>query len=161
MKLDPDEPQAHYQLALLYARLKDQQRAQEEMLESRKAEGQGKDPIESQLDPRAPCTQKAWLILNILANSDPLISVVVVTKAVIICSLVVALLSSLQIPLHAQGISAVEKPLVTFEEVPASTSGITWVHNNAHSPIAICRRRWGRVSRSLITTTTAGWISTW
>src|SRR5437667_9480392 len=25
------------------------------------------------------------------------------------------------------------KPNVTFEEVPASKSGITWVHNNAHS----------------------------
>jgi hypothetical protein len=26
------------------------------------------------------------------------------------------------------------KGVVTFEEVPAKTSGITWVHNNAHSP---------------------------
>ncbi|PYS25193.1 MAG: hypothetical protein DMF72_02445, partial [Acidobacteria bacterium] len=25
------------------------------------------------------------------------------------------------------------KPSVTFEEVPASKSGITWIHNNAHS----------------------------
>ncbi|MFS8085162.1 MAG: CRTAC1 family protein, partial [Acidobacteriota bacterium] len=25
------------------------------------------------------------------------------------------------------------KPHVTFEEVPAKKSGITWVHNNAHS----------------------------
>src|SRR5438477_12697478 len=25
------------------------------------------------------------------------------------------------------------KPKVTFEEVPASKSGITWIHNNAHS----------------------------
>ena len=29
--MNPDEPKAHYQLALLFARLKDQQRAQEEM----------------------------------------------------------------------------------------------------------------------------------
>src|SRR5216110_718348 len=26
------------------------------------------------------------------------------------------------------------KPNVIFEEVPASKSGITWIHNNAHSP---------------------------
>lgn len=42
VKLDPDEPQAHYQLALLYARLKDQQRAQEEMLIVEKLKAKGK-----------------------------------------------------------------------------------------------------------------------
>ena len=31
VKLDPDEPKAHYNLALLYARLKDPERAAEEM----------------------------------------------------------------------------------------------------------------------------------
>src|SRR5438876_1285828 len=33
----------------------------------------------------------------------------------------------------AQNSSAQAKMPVTFEEVPAKTSGITWVHNNAHS----------------------------
>jgi len=41
-KLDPDEPQAHYQLALLYARLKDQRRAQGEMLIVEKLKSKGK-----------------------------------------------------------------------------------------------------------------------
>ncbi len=31
VKLDPDEPKAHYNLALLYARLKEPERAAEEM----------------------------------------------------------------------------------------------------------------------------------
>ncbi|HKG78556.1 MAG TPA: tetratricopeptide repeat protein, partial [Pyrinomonadaceae bacterium] len=41
VKLDPDEPTAHYNLALLYARLKDPARAQEEMriIEKLKAKG--------------------------------------------------------------------------------------------------------------------------
>jgi hypothetical protein len=34
---------------------------------------------------------------------------------------------------YAQRPSAPAKSGVTFEEVPAKTSGITWVHNNAHS----------------------------
>ena len=41
VKLDPDEPTVHYNLALLYARLKDPARAQEEMriIEKLKAKG--------------------------------------------------------------------------------------------------------------------------
>ena len=41
VKLDPDEPKAHYNLALLYARLKRPARAQEEMriIEKLKAKG--------------------------------------------------------------------------------------------------------------------------
>jgi hypothetical protein len=34
---------------------------------------------------------------------------------------------------YAQRPSTPVKAVVTFEEVPAKTSGITWVHNNAHS----------------------------
>ena len=34
---------------------------------------------------------------------------------------------------YAQGPAAQAKSVVTFEEVPAKASGITWVHNNAHS----------------------------
>src|SRR5512138_96852 len=34
---------------------------------------------------------------------------------------------------YAQASAAQAKPVVTFEEVPAKTSGITWTHNNAHS----------------------------
>jgi len=41
VKLDPEEPTAHYNLALLYARLKEPARAQEEMriIEKLKAKG--------------------------------------------------------------------------------------------------------------------------
>lgn len=35
---------------------------------------------------------------------------------------------------HTQRATARAKPGVVFEEVPANVSGITWVHNNAHSP---------------------------
>ncbi|MFL6212775.1 MAG: CRTAC1 family protein [Blastocatellia bacterium] len=34
---------------------------------------------------------------------------------------------------YGQGPAAQAKSVVTFEEVPAKASGITWVHNNAHS----------------------------
>jgi Tfp pilus assembly protein PilF len=41
VKLDPEEPSAHYNLALLYARIKEPERAQEEMqiIEKLKAKG--------------------------------------------------------------------------------------------------------------------------
>lgn len=47
VKLDPEEPTAHYNLALLYARLKDPARAQEEMriVEKLKAKGAGSDGV--------------------------------------------------------------------------------------------------------------------
>lgn len=74
------------------------------------------------------------MILNRLAKFDQLISVSVVTKArLVICSLLVTLLSNLPVRLQAQGTSGVTKQPVTFEEVAAKTSGITWLHNNAHS----------------------------
>jgi Tfp pilus assembly protein PilF len=47
VKLDPNEPTAHYNLALLYARLNDPVRAQEEMkiLDSLKAKGGSADGV--------------------------------------------------------------------------------------------------------------------
>jgi Tfp pilus assembly protein PilF len=47
VKLDPEEPTAHYNLALLYARLKDPARAQEEMkiVEKLKAKGATSDGV--------------------------------------------------------------------------------------------------------------------
>ena len=47
VKLDPDEPRAHYNLALLYARLKDSARAQEQMkiVDSLKAKGGSTDGV--------------------------------------------------------------------------------------------------------------------
>ncbi len=57
------------------------------------------------------------------------------TKArIVICSLFVILLLTLPTHLQGQRTSGVSKQPVTFEEVPARTSGITWLHNNAHSP---------------------------
>src|SRR5690349_23519915 len=52
----------------------------------------------------------------------------------LVALVIVALGQSLVAPLaaHAQGPAAHAKP-VTFDEVPAKASGITWVHNNAHS----------------------------
>ena len=43
VKLDPDEPSGHYNLALLYARIKEPERAQQEMqiIEKLKARGAG------------------------------------------------------------------------------------------------------------------------
>lgn len=48
--------------------------------------------------------------------------------------LVVLLFGGAVISLRAQPLPAGNKAFVTFAEVPARTSGITWVHNNAHSP---------------------------
>src|SRR2546423_15437909 len=51
-----------------------------------------------------------------------------------------AFLSLLILPLNLlfnlspQRATSGPKTVVTFEEVPAKVSGITWVHNNAHSP---------------------------
>jgi Flp pilus assembly protein TadD len=47
VKLDPDEPKAHYNLALLYARLKEPERAQQEMkiVDSLKAKGSSTDGV--------------------------------------------------------------------------------------------------------------------
>jgi Tfp pilus assembly protein PilF len=47
VKLDPDEPKAHYNLALLYARLKEPARAQEEMkiIDKLKAKGVTTDGV--------------------------------------------------------------------------------------------------------------------
>jgi enediyne biosynthesis protein E4 len=48
--------------------------------------------------------------------------------------LLVVFASGLPFVTYAQRPAAPAKRTVTFEEVPAKTSGITWVHNNAHSP---------------------------
>src|ERR1041385_1409800 len=40
---------------------------------------------------------------------------------------------ALGLPLVAYAQQPAAKTTVAFEEVPAKTSGITWVHNNAHS----------------------------
>src|SRR4051794_22486955 len=47
--------------------------------------------------------------------------------------LLIVLALGLPFVAYAQRPAAQAKPVVTFEEVPAKTSGITWVHNNAHS----------------------------
>src|SRR5881394_2224757 len=49
--------------------------------------------------------------------------------AVILTLIVAGLFSSQSIPAQRNA-----KPAVTFIEVPAKQSGITWVHDNAHSP---------------------------
>src|SRR5881394_2818439 len=49
--------------------------------------------------------------------------------AVILTLIVAGLFSSQSIPAQRNA-----KPAVTFIEVPAKQSGITWVHTNAHSP---------------------------
>ena len=48
--------------------------------------------------------------------------------------LALALTFNLPFTARAQRTSEPTKFVVTFEEVPAKTSGISWVHNNAHSP---------------------------
>src|SRR5215213_10779507 len=48
--------------------------------------------------------------------------------------LFIVLAGDLPLASGAQRTPARAKAVVTFEEVPAKTSGITWVHNNAHSP---------------------------
>jgi len=52
----------------------------------------------------------------------------------IILALAISLALNLSLNSPAQQTSAPAKTIVTFEEVPAKASGITWVHNNAHSP---------------------------
>jgi Flp pilus assembly protein TadD len=56
VRLDPDEPKAHYNLALLYSRLKDPVRAQEQMriIEKLKAKGIGADSGVIVLPPISP-----------------------------------------------------------------------------------------------------------
>jgi hypothetical protein len=46
----------------------------------------------------------------------------------------VLLILTLPSDCHTQRLSGSGKTLVTFQEVPAKASGISWVHNNAHSP---------------------------
>jgi enediyne biosynthesis protein E4 len=48
--------------------------------------------------------------------------------------LCIALALHLPLTCVAQRTVGMAKTRVTFEEVPVKTSGITWVHNNAHSP---------------------------
>ncbi|MFP5262844.1 MAG: CRTAC1 family protein [Blastocatellia bacterium] len=55
------------------------------------------------------------------------------TRAVILISVVVVV-AGLPFDCQARRSTAAAKAAVTFEEVPSKVSGITWVHNNAHSP---------------------------
>ncbi len=50
------------------------------------------------------------------------------------CGLALALIFNSSFTALAQRISTPPKSVVTFEEVPAKTSGIVWAHSNAHSP---------------------------
>src|SRR5947209_5271779 len=59
---------------------------------------------------------------------------VVVKDRISFISLYIALTLGLAPASGAQQASAPVKTPVTFEEVPPRTSGITWVHDNAHSP---------------------------
>ena len=56
MKINPDSSKAHYNLAILYARLKDPQRAQEEMriIEKLKSEGKTEENETDTLAPAKP-----------------------------------------------------------------------------------------------------------
>jgi hypothetical protein len=56
-----------------------------------------------------------------------------VTRSAGYVLVVAALIFNLSVTSRAQRPSAPAKSPVTFEEVPSKTSGITWVHNNAHS----------------------------
>src|SRR5688572_22562849 len=47
--------------------------------------------------------------------------------------LLIVLFFSLSSSIRAQQISAPSKPVITFQEISPKQSGITWVHNNAHS----------------------------
>jgi Tfp pilus assembly protein PilF len=56
VRLNPDDPKAHYDLAVLFARIKNQQRAQEEMqiverLKSKKSEQSTDEPKSSEPKP--------------------------------------------------------------------------------------------------------------
>jgi hypothetical protein len=53
---------------------------------------------------------------------------------IVISFLMVVLILALPSDLYCQGAAATHAPVVTFEEVPSKRSGITWVHDNAHSP---------------------------
>jgi hypothetical protein len=55
-------------------------------------------------------------------------------RKAILVQLAICLLTTLTLNSRAQRISTPATAPVTFEEVPAKTSGITWVHTNAHSP---------------------------
>src|SRR2546425_12182883 len=54
-------------------------------------------------------------------------------RKIIGLQLVILLAVTLPLDSQAQRTSASRKAVVTFEEVPAKASGITWVHTNAHS----------------------------
>jgi hypothetical protein len=60
--------------------------------------------------------------------------IVVPKPRIVIFWSVVVLLFYLPLSFHARSTSAPSKAPITFEEVPARISGISWIHNNAHSP---------------------------
>src|SRR5215469_4255724 len=45
-----------------------------------------------------------------------------------------ALVTGVVVGSPVRGAPEPDKAAVIFQEVPAATSGITWTHNNAHSP---------------------------
>ncbi|MDQ2936440.1 MAG: CRTAC1 family protein [Acidobacteriota bacterium] len=57
-----------------------------------------------------------------------------VKNKIVMISLLALLILWLPCDSHAQRKPGTGKTVVTFEEVPAKSSGIAWVHNNAHSP---------------------------
>jgi hypothetical protein len=78
------------------------------------------------------------LISNLLSDiSNKLIYVrhtSIVKDKLVILSLALIAILNLQVKSQVQRTSREAKPGVTFEEVLPRMSGITWVHNNAHSP---------------------------
>jgi len=55
-------------------------------------------------------------------------------RLTIALGLALSLTVDLSLTASAQRVSMPARSVITFEEVPPKTSGITWVHNNAHSP---------------------------
>src|SRR6266550_7684215 len=60
--------------------------------------------------------------------------VAVLLRLMIALGLALTVIFDFSFTARAQRASAPPKSAITFEEVPPRTSGITWVHNNAHSP---------------------------
>src|SRR5215210_4947765 len=58
----------------------------------------------------------------------------IVKDKIVVPSLVVVLILTLSFDHRAQQPNALGKGIVRFEEVPPQVSGISWRHNNAHSP---------------------------
>jgi enediyne biosynthesis protein E4 len=57
----------------------------------------------------------------------------IVKVKIVILSLIVILILNLPLAQHARQKAGSATPVVTFAEVPSQASGISWVHDNAHS----------------------------